>query len=112
MTEEQKKLYLSYLANIKSDIDSEIEDKGFEKSRIKILAALTRLRQICCHPSTFLEDYEGGSGKMILFMDVILEALANKRRILVFSQFTSMLSIIRDNLDEEKISYFYLLFII
>ncbi len=108
MTEEQKKLYLSYLANIKSDIDSEIEDKGFEKSRIKILAALTRLRQICCHPSTFLEDYEGGSGKMILFMDVILEALANKRRILVFSQFTSMLSIIRDNLDEEKISYFYM----
>lgn len=108
MTEEQKKLYLSYLANVKSDIDSEIQDKGFEKTRIKILAALTRLRQICCHPSTFLEDYEGGSGKMILFMDVILEAIANKRRILVFSQFTSMLSIIRDSLDEEKISYFYM----
>lgn len=108
MTEEQKKLYYSYLAQAKSDIDLEIQNKGFEKSKLKILTALTRLRQICCHPSTFLEDYEGGSGKMILFMDVLLEAIANGHRILVFSQFTSMLSIIRDHLEEEKISYFYL----
>ncbi len=108
MTEEQRKVYLSYLANIRDEIGLEIEDKGFERSRIKILAALTRLRQICCHPSTFLDTYEGGSGKLILMMDIIEEALANGHRILIFSQFTSMLSIMKDSLDEAKVSYFYL----
>ncbi len=108
MTEEQRKLYYSYLASIKDEIDFEIENKGFERSKIKILAALTRLRQICCHPSTFLDNYEGGSGKLILLMDIIEEALANDHRILIFSQFTSMLSIIKESLDEAKVSYFYI----
>ena len=108
MTEEQKKIYMSYLANIKDEINSEIEEHGFEKSKIKILAALTRLRQICCHPSTFLSDYEGGSGKLTLLLDIMFEAIAGDHRILIFSQFTSMLSIIREELEEENISYFYL----
>lgn len=108
MTEEQKMLYMSYLDNIRTDLDSEIEDKGFERSKMKILAALTRLRQIACHPSTFIDDYSGGSGKLIMLIDIVKEALANGHRILVFSQFTSMLSIIKDELEEEGITYFYL----
>ncbi|NLJ89326.1 MAG: DEAD/DEAH box helicase [Clostridiales bacterium] len=108
MTEEQRKVYLSYLASIKSEIDQEIESKGFERSKIMILSALTRLRQICCHPATFLDNYEGGSGKLMMLMDILEEALANGHRILLFSQFTSMLSIIKDSLDEANISYFYL----
>lgn len=108
MTEEQRLLYNSYLANARNELTSEIEDHGFEKSKIKILTVLTRLRQICCHPSTFLEDYDGGSGKLMMLEDIINEALANKHRILLFSQFTSMLSIIKDSLDENNIDYFYL----
>ena len=108
MTDDQRNLYMSYLSNVRDELNTEIADKGFEKSRIKILAALTRLRQICCHPSTFLDNYDGGSGKLILLMDIIEEALVNNHRILVFSQFTSMLSIIKDSLEEEGISYFYL----
>ncbi|HHV11169.1 MAG TPA: DEAD/DEAH box helicase [Clostridiales bacterium] len=108
MSEGQKLVYLSYLENIRGELHSEIEENGVDKSRMKILAALTRLRQICCHPSTFIENYQGGSGKLELLMEVIPEAIANDHRILVFSQFTSMLRIIEGELKELDISYFYL----
>lgn len=108
MSEDQKMIYLSYLENIRSEIRSEIEENGVEKSRMKILAALTRLRQICCHPSTFLENYQGGSGKLDLLMEVIPEAIANDHRILVFSQFTAMLRLIENELKDLDIPYFYL----
>lgn len=108
LSQEQKLVYLSYLENIRGEIHSEIEENGIEKSRMKILAALTRLRQICCHPSTFLENYHGGSGKLDLLMELIPEAITNEHRILVFSQFTSMLKIIEKELLELDIPYFYL----
>lgn len=108
LSEEQKKIYLSYLENIRSEIHTELSQGGLDKSRMKILAALTRLRQICCHPSTFLENYQGGSGKLDLLMELIPEALANEHRILVFSQFTSMLRIIEEELKDMNIPYFYL----
>ena len=108
LSEEQKKVYLSYLENIRNDIHTELSDGGLDRNRMKILAALTRLRQICCHPSTFLENYQGGSGKLDLLMELIPEAIANDHRILVFSQFTSMLRIIEEELKDMNISYFYL----
>lgn len=108
LSEEQRLVYLSFLENIRSELHSDIEESGVEKNRIKILAALTRLRQICCHPSTFLENYQGGSGKLELLMELIPEAIANDHRILVFSQFTSMLRIIEEELKELDIPYFYL----
>ncbi len=108
MSEGQKLVYLSYLENIRSELHNEIEENGVEKSRMKILAALTRLRQICCHPSTFLENYQGGSGKLDLLMEVFPEAIANDHRILVFSQFTSMLRLIENELKDLDIPYFYL----
>lgn len=108
LSEGQKLVYLSFLENIRNELSSEIEEKGVEKSRIKILAALTRLRQICCHPSTFLDNYQGGSGKLELLMELIPEAIANDHRILVFSQFTSMLRIIENELKDLEIPYFYL----
>jgi SNF2 family DNA or RNA helicase len=108
LSEGQKLVYLSYLESIRSELNSDIEEKGVEKNRIKILAALTRLRQICCHPSTFLDNYQGGSGKLELLMELIPEAIANDHRILVFSQFTSMLRIIEGELKDLDIPYFYL----
>lgn len=108
LSEEQRKVYMSYLANIRNDIQSDLSEGGLNKSRMKILAALTRLRQICCHPSTFLENYQGGSGKLDLLMELIPEAIANDHRILVFSQFTSMLKIIEEELKDMNIPYFYL----
>ncbi len=108
LSEGQRLVYLSFLENIRNELHSDIEESGVEKNRIKILAALTRLRQICCHPSTFLENYQGGSGKLELLMEIIPEAIANDHRILVFSQFTSMLRIIEGELNDLDIPYFYL----
>lgn len=108
LTKEQKKVYLAYLQQAKREIEAEIAVRGFSQSQIKILAVLTRLRQICCHPGTFLEDYQGESGKMLLLKEIIAEAIKGGHRILLFSQFTSMLRIICNLLEQEKVTYFYL----
>ena len=75
---------------------------------MKILAGLTRLRQICCHPSLFIENYQGESGKLIQLMETIRNARRNGKRMLIFSQFTSMHEIIKHRLENEGIGYFYL----
>lgn len=108
LTDEQRKIYLAYLQQTKTQIAQELATSGFAKSHIKILAALTRLRQICCHPALFIDNYTGESGKMLLFQEIIADALAGGHRVLVFSQFTSMLDIIRDDLNTKKIEHFYL----
>lgn len=108
MTEEQEKVYQAYLENIRQEITAEINKNGLEKSRIQILAALTRLRQICCHPSTFISNYDGESGKLKLLMQVVSDILENGHRILIFSQFTSMLEIIAEELKKQEIDHFYL----
>lgn len=108
MTGAQKKLYLAYLLKAKGELAKEISEHGFDKSQMKILAALTRLRQICCHPSLFVENYEGESGKLALLEEILEDAVGSRHRILLFSQFTSMLDIIKKLLDDRNISYFYL----
>ena len=108
LTERQKKIYLSYMDEIKEDLGNKIKDNSIGQNQIQILAALTRLRQICCHPSTFIDNYKGGSGKLDLLMELIPEALMNDHRILVFSQFTSMLNLIGEELKLREISYFYM----
>lgn len=108
LTKQQKELYLGYLENIQKEALNSIAIDGFDKSRMKILAGLTRLRQLCCHPSLFIENYEGDCGKMEQLLELLDESLANGRRILLFSQFTSMLHLIREELDKRGILYFYL----
>lgn len=108
MTKEQEKVYQAYLENIRQELTAEISQNGVEKSRMQILAALTRLRQICCHPATFIENYDADSGKLKLLSQIVNEILENGHRILIFSQFTSMLEIIADELKKQEIEYFYL----
>ena len=108
MTKEQTKLYGAYMFRARQEFESEVNTHGFEQSRIKILALLMRLRQICCHPSMFLEDYSGGSGKLEALLEILTEGLSSGRRALVFSQFTTMLGLIGEELRKEKIDFFYL----
>lgn len=108
LTNQQKDLYLAYLGKIQKESKESLQGEGFQKSRIKILAGLTRLRQLCCHPSLFLENYKGDSGKFQQLMEIVNNALENGRRMLIFSQFTSMLSIIRDQLTNSGLNFFYL----
>lgn len=108
LEDEQKKVYMAYVLEARKTFESEVSAKGFEKSQIKILSMLTRLRQICCHPSTFIDNYEGGSGKLELFFELLEEAMEGGHRVLAFSQFTGMLGIIKKELASRSIGYFYL----
>ena len=108
MQEEQEKIYLSYLAQARNELQEEIEYKGFEQSRIKILALLTRLRQICCHPSLFISNYKDGSGKLNQCVELVKDAVQSGHKILLFSGYTSMFEIIEQALKKEGINYFKL----
>lgn len=108
LTEAQRMLYLSYAKQARNEIEDEIMRVGVERSRMQILAALTRLRQICCHPGMFLERYEGGSGKMTLCLQLLDDLKKSGHRVLVFSQFTTMLDLLQEALNEAEYSYFYL----
>ncbi|TFE30882.1 DEAD/DEAH box helicase [Cohnella luojiensis] len=109
LSTEQKQLYLAYLEKLQSDIVRDLSvDGGFQRNRMKILAGLTRLRQLCCHPALFLEGYEGTSGKLEQLLEIIEECQGGSKRMLIFSQFTSMLDIIRQELNGRDLPYFYL----
>ena len=105
MEDEQKNIYLSYLAQAKEEVAEEIKLNGVEKSHIKILAVLTRLRQICCHPSLFIKDYNEGSSKLNQCMEIVEEAVKSDHKILLFSGYTSMFSIIEEKLKDMNIKY-------
>ena len=105
MQEEQEKIYLSYLSQARDELREEIEDKGFEQSRIKILALLTRLRQICCHPSLFISNYKEGSGKLNQCIELVNDGIQSGHKILLFSGYTSMFEIIERSLKKEGINY-------
>ena len=105
MGEEQRKIYMSYLAQAKEELNTEIKTRGYEKSRMKILAILTRLRQICCHPSLFINNYKDGSSKLEQCMELIEDATKGGHKLLVFSGYTSMFEIIEKNLKDLKINY-------
>ena len=108
LTKEQKDLYVGYHRKLQMEAAASMKESGFQQNRMKILAGLTRLRQICCHPSLFIENYEGQSGKLEQLMETVRNAVENGKRMLVFSQFTSMHEIIMEQLEQEGISYFYL----
>lgn len=108
LCDEQKKLYAAYLEHYRGEFRLDEENGSVENNRIQILSALMRLRQICCHPKTFIDNYEGGSSKLEVLEDMIRTAVENHHRLLVFSQFTSMLAIIKELLDQMGIAYFSL----
>lgn len=108
MEEEQKNVYLSYLLQAKQELQDEININGYEKSQIKILAALTRLRQICCHPGLFIENYKDKSSKLEQCMEIIEDGITAGHKILLFSSYTSMFGIIEKELEERNIKYFEL----
>ena len=105
---EQKTLYAAYLAKLREDTLKHLDKDTFRKNRIKILAGLTRLRQICCHPALFVDGYEGSSAKFHQLLRILEEARLSGRRVLIFSQFTKMLDIIGRELTKEGRPYFYL----
>lgn len=98
LTDMQKKLYLAYRQEALQLLEE--EDQIFN-----VLSKLTRLRQICCHPGMFLDDYRESTGKLDVLMERINELREEGRRVLVFSQFTTMLDIIKKELENNNIEY-------
>ncbi|CAI6040211.1 SNF2 helicase associated domain-containing protein [Cohnella sp. JJ-181] len=104
----QKKLYTAYLAKLRTETLKHLDRDTFHRNRIQILAGITRLRQLCCHPALFVEDYAGGSAKLDQLLELLEDCRSAGRRALVFSQFTSMLAMIRRELGARGMSHFYL----
>jgi len=108
MQDEQLKIYQSYMASAKQEAMMEIKQNGFEKSQIRILALLMRLRQICCHPSLFIDNYADGSSKLNQCMEIMNDAIQGGHKILLFSGYTSMFDLLEEELKKQNIRYFKL----
>ncbi|HIW35111.1 MAG TPA: DEAD/DEAH box helicase [Candidatus Paenibacillus intestinavium] len=105
---QQKKIYLAFLAKLQEDTLKHLDPKQRGKTRIKLLAGITRLRQICCHPSLFMENYDGGSAKLEQLLELVADSYREGKRLLIFSQFTSMLHIISQQLALRGYQFFYI----
>lgn len=106
----QRRLYREVLAACRERVFAEVESRGLERSRIVVLDALLKLRQICCHPALLGIPAARGlsSAKLELFRELVGEIVAGGRRVLVFSQFVAMLQILREELQRLGIAYEYL----
>ncbi len=108
MTPEQEKVYQATMLRLRDRVDAIVKEKGFDKGRTEVLAAITQLREICCHPALVLDDYSGASCKLDMLLEILPEAIAKGRRVLLFSTFTSMLKILRRELEGSGYSCMYL----
>ncbi len=109
MTGIQEKLYLQILDDIKHKLSGSFDEPG--RNYIHILAALTRLRQICNHPALISKDISRQmeiSGKMELLKEIIEDAVGNGKKLLIFSQFVQMLQLLREMMIKMKISFEYM----
>jgi superfamily II DNA or RNA helicase len=111
LTGEQASLYGAVLKEVRAQVMGEVERQGLAKSHIQILAGLTRLRQAACDPRLLGLPREFGdedSGKLVALRELIQTCVEGKHRVLVFSQFVSMLSIVRRAMEEDGVAYEYL----
>lgn len=102
---EQKKLYQAHSQRLKMFLEDQ-NDEDFAQNKLQILAELTKLRQLCCGPELLLENYKGENAKLETCIELITQAIAGGHKILLFSQFTSMLDLIGDELKKAKIDYY------
>ena len=108
---DQRAIYTQVLREVRAQVMGELDRVGMAKSQLHILAGLTKLRQAACDPRLLglpKEFSHEDSGKVMAFRELIDEAQAGGHRVLVFSQFVSMLKILKSALDEDRVRYEYL----
>ncbi|MEG2451591.1 MAG: SNF2 helicase associated domain-containing protein [Clostridium sp.] len=103
----QKELYAVNALQLKQSIEKDSVDVS-GRGKLQILSELTRLRQICCDPALCYESYESGSAKLETCVDLLTGAVSAGHKILLFSQFASMLEIIGKRIEREGISFYKL----
>lgn len=109
MDTDQRKLYDELRAHYRESLLGMVNDQGLNKSKMHVLEALLRLRQAACHPGLLDQGHdETSSAKLDVLLPRLRELHDEGHKSLVFSQFTSMLSIVRARLDEEGVKYAYL----
>lgn len=111
LEDDQRSLYLDVLDECRQKVFNEIASRGIKRSQISVLAALLRLRQVCCDPR-LLKNRENGdapaSSKLTALLAMISEIVDEGHKILVFSQFVEMLTLIRAELEKEGYQYAYI----
>lgn len=99
LTDEQKVIYLGQLQQMQSKVLG-ADDAQINRNKIEILSGITRLRQICDTPSLFMDDFTGESGKLNSLSELLQQLKEGEHRVLIFSQFRTMLDKIEQQLDE------------
>lgn len=102
---EQQQLYDAQVIHMR-DVIANQDAEDFQKNKLQILAELTKIRQICCDPGLLFEKYKGDSAKRLACMELIQSAIEGEHKILVFSQFTSMLELLEQDLSQQNIKYY------
>lgn len=105
MEETQRLLYDGQVVHMQQLLKGQ-SDEDFRKNRMQVLAELTKIRQICCDPSLLVENYKGESAKRESCLQLIESAIEGEHKMLIFSQFTSMLELLEKDLHVKKISYY------
>jgi SNF2 family DNA or RNA helicase len=108
LTQSQKELYETVRTAMDARVKSVLADKGMARSHIIVLDALLKMRQVCCHP-LLLKSYSiqpnADSAKLDAVLEMLDEMIPEGRRVLIFSQFTSMLKLIEEALIARKVGF-------
>lgn len=110
LSESQRALYRSYAESAREELKKLVKKEGFDKVQIHVLATLTRLKQICCHPAIFAKEKAEplDSAKYDMLLDLLRNLIESKHKTVIFSQYTKMLSIMKDDLEKMGIPFEYL----
>ncbi len=110
LSDTQQDLYRSYAASARDELTKLVARDGFDKVQIHVLATLTRLKQICCHPAIFAKEKAelGDSVKYDLLLELLQTLVESRHKTVIFSQYTKMLQIMREDFEQRGISFSYL----
>lgn len=103
--QKQQRLYDAQVVHMRKMLEEQSEET-FQKSKIALLAEITKIRQICCDPALCFQDYDGESAKREACMELLRNAVDGGHKILVFSQFRSLLERLEQDLQRENLAYF------
>ncbi len=110
LSETQKQLYKSYAESARDELVKLVQRDGFDRVQIHVLATLTRLKQICCHPAIFAKEKAepGDSAKYDMLLDLLQTLVEGKHKTVIFSQYTKMLQIMKGDFEQMGIRFAYL----
>jgi len=110
LSDMQRELYSSYAQSAREELSQLVKKEGFDKIQIHVLATLTRLKQICCHPAIFAKERPecGDSAKYDMLLELLQTLIGGKHKTVIFSQYTRMLHIMREDFRQQGIRFEYL----